>query len=63
MKKKDVEKQLKKLGWYLDREGGSHEVWTNGEAKTVVPRHREINEFTAKGILKKAQENPGDKKC
>ncbi|ADI38452.1 hypothetical protein wcw_1095 [Waddlia chondrophila WSU 86-1044] len=37
MKKKDVEKQLKKLGWYLDREGGSHEVWTNGEAKTVVP--------------------------
>ena len=63
MKKSDIEKQLKKFGWYLEREGGSHEVWTNGEMKTAVPRHREIKEFTARGILKTAQENPGDGKC
>lgn len=58
MKKRDLEKQLKELGWSFLREGGSHEQWTNGELTLSVPRHTEINEFTAKGIIKKAKANP-----
>jgi len=33
-------------------EGGSHTKVTIGDLSTVVPRHNEINEITAKAILK-----------
>ncbi len=57
MKKKDIEKKLKKCGWRLERNGGNHDIWTNGDIKTPIPRHREVNERTAKSIIKKAEEN------
>jgi mRNA interferase HicA len=58
MKKVDLEKQLSKCGWRFSRHGGSHDIWTNGEKNAAVPRHREIKEFTAKKILKTAQDHP-----
>jgi mRNA interferase HicA len=61
MKKRDLEKKLSSLGWYFDRSGGNHDIWTNGEKSEPVPRHREINEMTAKAILKRAKENPPKK--
>ena len=57
MKKKQLEKQLNGYGWWKYKEGSNHELWTNGKLKTTVPRHREINELTAKGILKLAKEH------
>jgi predicted RNA binding protein YcfA (HicA-like mRNA interferase family) len=57
VKKRDLEKQLKALGWW-QIEGTKHDKWTNGEVVTMVPRHTEINEYTAKGILKTAKQNP-----
>ncbi len=45
-----------------DGEGGSHEKWTSGEQKIPVPRHTEINEYTAEAIVKTAQTNPGVKR-
>lgn len=33
-------------------EGGSHTKVVIGSSRTVVPRHAEINEMTAKAILK-----------
>jgi len=54
MKRKDLERQLKDLGWYFSRHGGKHDVWTNGEETEMIPRHNEINEFLAKKILKTA---------
>ena len=30
MKKKDLEKRLRKAGWWLDRHDGNHDIWTNG---------------------------------
>ena len=33
MKKKDLERELEKLGFKFLREGGNHEIWTNG----VIP--------------------------
>lgn len=59
MKKRDIEKLLRKLGWELARHGANHDIWTNGVETVEVPRHREINEYTAKGILKVVKENPG----
>ena len=44
-------------GWYKYEEGKNHEKWTNGEIKTTVPRHSDINEITAKQILKLAEMN------
>ena len=61
MKKVDLEKQLARLGWKFPRHGGSHDIWTNGKINESVPRHKEINEFTAKKILKTAQNNPVEK--
>lgn len=53
MKRKDLEKILKRNGWYLIRNGGNHDVYTNGSETEVIPRHREINEILAKSIIKK----------
>jgi predicted RNase H-like HicB family nuclease len=36
----------------LVREGGSHSIFRCGSQRVVVPRHREINEQTARGIMK-----------
>jgi predicted RNA binding protein YcfA (HicA-like mRNA interferase family) len=55
MKRRELEKKLLKLGWKLVRHGSKHDIWTNGEYEVVVPRHVEINEYTAKGILKEAK--------
>lgn len=57
MKKRELVKNLRTCGWYKYGEGKRHEKWTNGELKTTIPRHIEINEFTAKSILKLAKEN------
>lgn len=53
MKKRDLERKAKELGWWKLREGGNHEVWTNGTLTEPIPRHNEINEMLAKKILKK----------
>ena len=40
---------------YREAEGGEHtRVWI-GEFSVSVPRHREINELTAKAIIKQAR--------
>ncbi|MFA5812270.1 MAG: type II toxin-antitoxin system HicA family toxin [bacterium] len=59
MKRKDLERRLREMGWEFLRSGGNHDVWTNGENEEFVPRHNEIGEGLAKKILKRAHENPG----
>ncbi|MDN3505811.1 MAG: type II toxin-antitoxin system HicA family toxin [Simkaniaceae bacterium] len=58
MKRKDLERQLKRLGWEFKRHGGNHDYWTNGEIHEALPRHNEIKENLAKKILKTARNNP-----
>lgn len=55
VKKRELEQKLKELGFYLQRQGGNHEVWTNGKISIPIPRHNEIKEPTAKSIIKQAQ--------
>jgi predicted RNA binding protein YcfA (HicA-like mRNA interferase family) len=38
--------------WAFVRQDGSHEVWSCGAIMVTIPRHREINELTAQGIMK-----------
>ncbi len=53
MKRKDLIKLFELNGWRLEREGGNHTVYTNGEKSEVIPRHNEINERLAKALIKK----------
>lgn len=57
MDRKKLLKQLRKLGWYYKRHGGNHDIYTDGKRTMPVPRHNEVDEFTAKEILKKARGN------
>jgi len=55
---KKLKKLLTKYGWLFKREGGRHEIWSNGEMTQAIPRHREISEYTAKKIISIAKNNP-----
>ena len=55
MKRKYLERQLKRLGWNFMRRSRRHDIWTNGDFEIVVPGHNEINEYTAKSILSEAK--------
>lgn len=53
MKRKELEKRLRKAGCYLKREGASHSLWVNPQTGVVeaIPRHTEIKEALAKKIF------------
>lgn len=53
MKRADLIKLLEKNGWYLERNGGNHDIYTNGTDSEAVPRHKEIAEILAKKIIKR----------
>ena len=54
MKRRDLIKKLKAAGYRLDRTG-DHTIFEKpGSSPVQVPNHREINEYTAKSILKTA---------
>ncbi|MFH1263004.1 MAG: type II toxin-antitoxin system HicA family toxin [Pseudomonadota bacterium] len=57
MKKRDLERILRGLGWRLLRQGGSHEIWTNGTETESIPRHVEVNEMVARAILKRVRKH------
>jgi mRNA interferase HicA len=61
MKKFDLERELRKLGWWLQRNGKKHDYWTNGQIHESVPRHKEIKEMLARKILRTARDNPPKK--
>ena len=57
MKRRDLIQRLsveaKRLGLNMQvTEGGGHTKVAIGDRRTVVPRHNEINEITARAILK-----------
>ena len=51
---KRIAKAASEAGVKLDlvREGGEHSVYQCGVERFTVPRHREVNELTALGILR-----------
>lgn len=56
MKRRDLIQKLKKAGWEISS-GAKHDMATHPNKpglKIPIPRHTEINEYTAKQILKEA---------
>lgn len=54
MKQKDLVNKLQEAGFVFKRHGNEHEIYIRGGTVIAVPRHREINEITARKILKQA---------
>jgi len=53
MKRRDLIKQLEANGFRKARDNGDHAIYKASDKRAVqVPRHNEINERTAKQILK-----------
>jgi mRNA interferase HicA len=44
MKRRDLIKKLEANGWYFERHGANHDIYTNGVRKEAIERHREISE-------------------
>lgn len=57
----DLERKLKELGWW-EIAGGKHAKWTNGSLTEPVPRHKEIDEYLAKKIIRRVASNPPEGK-
>ena len=53
MKQRDLLKLFNRNGWRLIREGGIHMIVTAGKEVEASPRHQEINEQTAKAIIRR----------
>jgi hypothetical protein len=59
-----IQKAARKAGkcWAQRRTspGGKHEIWVCGTTEVTIPRHREINEYTAEGIMKYLESELGE---
>lgn len=53
MKQKDLIKKLKAGGFIFDRHGSNHDIYTKGDISESAPRHREVDERLARGILRR----------
>lgn len=53
MKQRDLVKRLEAAGFEFKEHGRNHDTYKRGSDIEQVPRHKEINEVTAKNILKK----------
>ena len=54
MKRRDLLTELEQIGCVLLRHGAKHDIYHQPKTgkSEPVPRHREVNEFLAKKILK-----------
>ena len=53
MKRRELLKLLQANGWYFKRNGGNYDIYTNGKDIEFIPRHSDINERLARGIIRK----------
>ncbi|MCR4441895.1 MAG: type II toxin-antitoxin system HicA family toxin [Peptococcaceae bacterium] len=53
MKRKDLIRKLETNGWWLERRGKKHDIYTNGIKRKSIPCHNEIDEMLAAAIIKR----------
>lgn len=53
MKRVDLIKLLERNGWHFVRNGGNHDIYSNGKRIEPIERHKEIPEQLAKAIIKR----------
>lgn len=65
MKRDDLIRKIRKAAtkqgasFDLVREGGKHTIYRCGSTQVTVPRHREVNELTARGIMADLEDELG----
>ncbi|MBY0231016.1 MAG: type II toxin-antitoxin system HicA family toxin [Gemmataceae bacterium] len=54
MKREVLLRHLRRHGCRPLREGGGHSIWVNqaNGKRSSIPRHREVNDHTARGICR-----------
>ena len=59
MKRLELVRRLEEFGCVLLRHGGKHDIYHNPQtgSSEPVPRHREVNEFLAKRIIRRLGPN------
>jgi len=53
MKRRDLIKLFEQNGWWFKRDGGNHDIYTNGKDCEPISRQKEIKEVVAKRIIKR----------
>jgi len=53
MKRRDLVKLFERNGWWFKRDGGKHDIYTNGTECEPISRQKEINEQVARNIIKR----------
>ena len=53
MKRRDLIKLLEQNGWWLKRNSGGHDIYTNGTDNEPISRQREIKEPVAQAIIRR----------
>ncbi len=53
MKRIDLIKLMERNGWHFVRNGGNHDVYSNGSRIEPIERHKEIPEQLAKAIIRR----------
>lgn len=62
MRRRKLERELSAMGWRFKRHGAKHDVWTDGQVTVPIPRHQDVEEELAKGILKRAARAIADRR-
>jgi len=53
MKRRDLIKKFEENGWWFERHGGNHDIYTNGTHIEPISHAKEIDENLAKKIIKR----------
>ena len=53
MKRRDLIRLLEKNGWWFKRDGGNHDIYTNGKESEAISRQTEIKEPAARAIIRR----------
>ena len=67
MKRTEVIKRIRAraraagVTWELDRQGHNHEVYRLGSTMVPIPRHTEIDNWTAEDIFKECEPELGER--
>ncbi|MBR0316695.1 MAG: type II toxin-antitoxin system HicA family toxin [Synergistaceae bacterium] len=55
VKRRDIIRHLEKNGWYFQREGGNHTIYTNENGRSIaIKRHKIFDRITANLLCKQA---------
>jgi len=53
MKRRDLINMLERNGWWFKRDGGNHDIYTNGKDCEPISRQKEIKDVVAQRIIKR----------